>query len=134
MKIETTFSCGDRAWVFTGEKAELLTIGQVRVEVTDSPGIEQSGIQFDNFKPQASRKEQYMCLETGIGSGSLYALGEHIFATEAECLTANAERVQQIEAQKREEAEWERRYLLSQEAELRAKLARIEAMKEGAPA
>ena len=134
MMIETAFNCGDRAWVFTGDRAQLLTIGHVRVEITDSPGIEQVGIQFDNFKPQSCRKEQYMCVETGIGSGSLYTLGEHIFATEAECLAANAERIEQVEAEKRRQEEWERRRLLREESDLRAKLARIEAIKEGAPA
>lgn len=46
-----------------------LTIGQIRFEVTDSPGTDSM---FDNYKPQKGRVEQYMAVETGIGSGSVY--------------------------------------------------------------
>src|SRR5690348_13010147 len=78
MKIETTFSCGDRAWVFHNGRAVQLTIGQVQVVHTDSPGMEQPDIQFDNYAKQQDHKEAYMCVESGIGSGSVYTLGEHI--------------------------------------------------------
>jgi len=52
----------------------------IRIEITDSPG--RSGEElFDNFKPQKSYKEQYMCVETGIYSGYVYKLGKDVFAT-----------------------------------------------------
>ena len=36
-----------------------------------------------------------MCVETGIGSGQVYTLDKQLFATEAECVAANAERIAQ---------------------------------------
>jgi hypothetical protein len=89
MKIETKFSNGDEvygvqrpyindSWQVIGP----MTIGQVRVEVTDSPGIEGETM-FDNYKEQKSAKEVYMCIETGIGSGTLHD-GERLFATKSE--------------------------------------------------
>lgn len=129
MNITTTFSCGDLAWVLHNGRPTRLTIGQVRVEHTDSPGISQAGITFDNFAAQKSHTESYMCVDTGIGSGSVYTLGESIFATEQECIAANAERLA------REKAEHERRRklrimdALSSEGYHRERLAEIEAMK-----
>ncbi len=70
---------------------EQLTIGQVRVAITESPGTddERGGIKstdgtgFSNYSPISKREEQYMCIETGIGSGSIYDV-ENLFVTEAE--------------------------------------------------
>ncbi len=86
MDIKTTFSNGDKAWVFTYAGTPIVgeaTIGQVRITITESKGREGEEM-FDNFKPQSDREEQYMCEETGIGSGCIYTLGENIFATEEE--------------------------------------------------
>lgn len=77
MHIETTFNCGDSAWCITMTGIQQLTIGEIRVTVTDSPGYEDS--MFDNYKPQKNYEEWYMCVETGIGSGSLYEMGRTIF-------------------------------------------------------
>ena len=93
MKIETTFSNGDTvygiqkeyqtdSWFVIGP----LTIGQVRVKVTESPGINGEDT-FDNFMAQHDREEQYMCVETGIGSGNLYNV-ESLFASKAEAKKA----------------------------------------------
>lgn len=91
MKIETTFSPGDKAWTSTGGIAREVTIGQVRVEITDTPGINGGciepaapSISFDNYAPKQEREESYMAIETGIGSGSVYTLGVHIFVSRAE--------------------------------------------------
>ena len=103
MDIETKFSNGDSVygiqktyntddWQVIGP----LTIGQVRVEVTDSPGIEGEEV-FDNYKAQKETIEQYMCVETGVGSGTLH-YAERLFSTrdeastEAEKLTAKLDR------------------------------------------
>lgn len=59
-----------------------LTLGEVRVVVTDSPGIEGEET-FDNFKPQKDRKETYMAIETGIGTGNNYNAND-LFATREE--------------------------------------------------
>lgn len=92
MKIETMFSAGDMAWCVTERGVEHLTIGQVRVEVTESPGT--GDTIFDNYKPQSGYKEQYMCVETGIGSGNVYTLGETIFGTEKEAMSAHSARLE----------------------------------------
>lgn len=91
MTIHTALSCGDKAWaVFVAQKRiQELTIGQVRVEYTDSKGVnggrindKYPDIAFDNYKPKHGVEEVYMCVETGIGSGSLYHFGKHIFQTQ----------------------------------------------------
>lgn len=86
MKIETRFSNGDKIWVCWPGKENgpsELTVGKVQVTVTESPGRDGEEI-FDNYKPQSSYEECYMCVETGIGSGSVYTLGVHAFATKEE--------------------------------------------------
>jgi hypothetical protein len=79
MQITTRFNLGDRAFVTYDGVPRELTIGQVRVEATDSPGYGETI--FGNYQPQKGYVEQYMCVETGIGSGSLFTLGKHIFGT-----------------------------------------------------
>lgn len=129
MKIETTFSCGDRAWVCRDGEVRQLTIGQVRVEITDSAGVDQEGIKFDNYAACKGYREQYMCVETGIGSGSLYEIGVCIFASKDECESANAERIAERAAENLENERRNRERLLNQESELRSRLAWIEAIK-----
>lgn len=88
MNIQTKFCCGDKAWAIGYRSGYYFpfcgTIGQIKVEITNSPGREGEEI-FDNYKPQTSRIEQYMLVESGIGSGSVYTFGEHIFETKLEC-------------------------------------------------
>lgn len=131
MKIETEFSCGDKGFVWDGDGGvRLLTVGEVRVIVTDTPGIEQDGIQFDNYKAASAYKEEYMCVETGIGSGSLYTLGVHIFREESDCIAANAENIARVKADREDRAKRQRDGVLSREASLRRQLAEIEALKQ----
>lgn len=94
MNIQTKFCCGDKAWAigWSESRGRFLfcgTIGQIRVEVTDSPGIPGETI-FDNYKATKKRVESYMLVETGIESGIVYTLGEHIFETKLECEAAIA--------------------------------------------
>ena len=81
MKIETKFSNGDivyglqiesytNKWRVIGP----MTIGQVRVEITDSPGIDGEEV-FSNYMAQKNEAEEYMCVETGIGTGTLHPVG-----------------------------------------------------------
>jgi hypothetical protein len=73
--------------------ARKLTIGQVRIELTDSPGtanqwgdvLSTDGNGFTNYSPVQKREEAYMCIETGLGSGSVYPVDD-LFYTEAEAL------------------------------------------------
>lgn len=111
MKIVTRLSPGDVAYVTSGNYGEgpieTRTIGQVRVTVTDTPGLD--GMRnASNYSSQQDYVEEYMCVETGIGSGSIYTLGKHLFATEKEALA-------QVERNKAEHAkalaereEWQR--------------------------
>jgi len=97
MKINTKFSCGDKVWCilyhgFDGKAVEL-TVGYICVRVTDSSGVnggavepEAPEIQFDNYKPQKKYEEEYMMIETGIGSGQVYRLGHGCFSTKEEAL------------------------------------------------
>ena len=90
MTIKTKFDLGDVVWHVNKIRCcmQKLTLGQVRVEVTNSPGYD--GTIFDNFKKQSGRKESYMAMETGIGSGYVYN-AEDLYAIEAE-----AREVQQV--------------------------------------
>ena len=93
MRIETKFSNYDivygvqkqyttDSWLVIGP----LTIGQVRVEVTDSDGIEGEDT-FSNYMAKKGTKEQYMCVETGIGTGTLHP-AEQLFSSKAEAKQA----------------------------------------------
>jgi len=90
MVINTKFSNGDyvyHVWPYDWPSkitsvSRMMTIGQVRVEITNSPGREGEEM-FDNYKPQHKYAEEYMCVETGIGSGTLYKV-EDLFATKKE--------------------------------------------------
>ncbi len=78
MIIQTKFNNGDKVHVITRTGAGTrivsgpLTIGQISATVTSTPGI--PGLIFENYLPQASYCEEYMCIETGVGSGQLYQL------------------------------------------------------------
>ena len=100
MKLESTFSPGDSAWIVRqGYEPEMVTIGLVRIEIIDTPGIDQSDsdVQFDNYKAKKSRKEQYMCIETGIESGTVYILDEHIFTNEQDALKVANKQKEEVE-------------------------------------
>lgn len=129
MKIETRLNCGDRAWVFGEHGSVQLTVGQLVAKVTDSPGIEQHGIVFDNYAPQKEYREEYMCVETGIGSGSVYTLGEHIFATKEECDAANAERAARRESERLRNERLKKESLIEQAAYFKRQLELAEAAK-----
>lgn len=93
MTINTAANIGDKIW--TQYHSVPLTIGQIRVCLTDSRGInggdpEGIGVEFHNYMPQKEYVEEYMCEETGIGSGSVYTLGESAFLTKDEMEKAKA--------------------------------------------
>jgi hypothetical protein len=82
MILSTQFNLGDKVFSSYGNVVEELTIGQVRKCVTKSAGIPGETL-FDNYKEQEGEKEEYMCVETGIGSGAVYD-GGRIFRTKEE--------------------------------------------------
>ena len=53
-----------------------LTVGQIRVTETLPTGR--------YFADDPCYKEEYMCVETGVGSGTIWTYGKNIFATEEE--------------------------------------------------
>lgn len=79
MIITTKFSCGDVIYVvgrFDIRSSQFcispaMLIGQIRIKHTDSPGIPGEDT-FDNYMPQSDYEESYMCVESGIGSGSIF--------------------------------------------------------------
>jgi len=98
MIIKTKFSNGDVVYGvgYPRRPGDIfpigpMTVGRVRVEITDSPGVEGETM-FDNYKPQSGREETYMCVETGIGTGTIHSDYE-LFATreesEAHCKKTN---------------------------------------------
>ena len=94
MELKTRFSNGEKIYIAqmqkTGKRVPFLgTVGMVRVEVVESPGRFGETL-FDNYKPQSGYKEEYMLVETGIRSGSIFTLGENIFANLEECEEAIA--------------------------------------------
>lgn len=83
MILESKFNIGDIVWTRIEYNGEVkidgpFTIGMVRVELVDSPGIPGEEI-FDNYKPQKNKKEEYMLVETGISCGSVYKV-DQLFA------------------------------------------------------
>lgn len=88
MHIETKFSNGDKVYALEpgGSYEGPFTVGKVQVEIVDSPGIE-GETTFSNFMPQKKYREQYMLVETGIGSGTCY-LAENLYSAPGEAAKA----------------------------------------------
>ena len=138
MKLDTALSCGDKVWAFSGGHCFQYTVGQVRIQYTSSQGLE-DGQYFhgtivsnggENHGPLPAHYEEcYMCVETGIGSGSIHTIGKTIFLTKEDCLNGSAkeiERLAEVAAYRKAQA---RKDLLSQEEGARRLLANIEAEK-----
>lgn len=143
MLIETKLSCGDTGYIYRpGLTKEVpghavgLTIGQVRVEFTKSSGLKRGQVfqgcvlSSDNTLPKnAEYREMYMCVETGIGSGSVFEFGKTIFLTKEEALKSGEEESERLRQYFISEEIRKRDELLREERAVRAKLARIEAAK-----
>lgn len=89
------------SWPQWRVRSELLTIGMIQLRVIDRSGAD-NGEPFDNTNPaKAARmnedEENYMCWETGVGSGSVHHV-EDLFGSredaqlEAEARTERARR------------------------------------------
>lgn len=144
MHIETKLSVGDKGWTFDGTHVRQRTIGQIRIEYTQSDGIGDgymeggvicsSGDEYaTNYAPMPPKLiESYMCVETGIGSGSIYTFGETMFLTEEDCRIKCAEAIQKKAEADAARKQREREQALSEEPLLRLRLARIEELKAAA--
>lgn len=75
MQINTRFSCGDTIYV-TYDKSTILgpfTIGLVSFRYKAAQDGPDPDSIFDNLRRQQEQRQvEYMCFETGIGSGSLW--------------------------------------------------------------
>lgn len=87
MDFKSAFNIGDKVWIVHHDLPALVTIGKIIIEHTDSPGISDEEL-FDNYKSQKNYKESYMCVETGIESGSVWELNKNIFSTHDKCFKA----------------------------------------------
>lgn len=135
-RYQTAFAPGDKGWVYFDAGARQLTVGKVMFIHTRSPGSNEHlggifSIDNDgttNYDPtEDSFKEECMCAETGIGSGTIYTVGQHIFVTEDACRAAYAEH---IELQKKQAAEKLEREIASaelREDSLKRELAELQA-------
>lgn len=99
MRIDTKFAPGDKVWVLYDGLPREVTVGQVRVVVTDSPGLGETD--WQNYRAQSGRLEEYMCVETGVGSGTVYTLGQSVFGTRDECVEVQKDLVAKALAEKK---------------------------------
>ena len=98
MLLNTKFSLGDKVYAAYGKEAHgPLTIGMVRAEIIDSPGRPGEDL-FSNYLPQKGGHNEYMCVETGIRSGSCYA-EDRIFYTLEEAQNKLKEVTEAFEAE-----------------------------------
>lgn len=81
MDIQWDFNTGDKVWVISSKRnkgnvlvwellEEQLTIGEIQITYTNSEGFDDTI--FDNYKSKSRFEVRYMCVETGIGSGTVY--------------------------------------------------------------
>jgi len=85
MQISTTFSIGDKGWVYDGDcGAKQITIANICVKVLNSSTEKETeGNVF-----WCGYEEWYMGLENQFGSGISYQMGRTIFPTKAKCMIA----------------------------------------------
>lgn len=127
MIYNTKLSCGDTAWIYYGhyqEGPQTATVAKIIVEE-----VKYVNRDPDDYQAKEGYTEKYMCLETGVGSGTVHTFGEHIFLTKEDCVAAYAERIKEVT---KAEAEWvarEKRDKLAREDYLRSQLAEIEQIK-----
>jgi hypothetical protein len=120
-EFKTNLELGKKAYVVRGSFdfwIEEMTVGQVRVTRT-----------LPHARPYNDEcyTEEYMCIETGVGSGNVYKYGKNIFANEKDA-QAGVIKHQQIAYKKRAERE---KYLMEQEEYKRRKeIAQLKKLKE----
>ena len=80
MNLTSSLDIGEIGWCLEDCLILPLTVGLIRLELIDSPGMK-GGELYSNYRPQKSFKEEYMCVEGGIGVGRVYTFGKDIFKT-----------------------------------------------------
>lgn len=107
--ITTKLKLGGYAFCVSGgldPEIKRLTIGQIRVIETLPTS------RF--YEHDTCYKEEYMCVETGVGSGQVWEYGKNIFATEQEAQHGVISHQQAAYKQRAERDAWQ-----TQEAERR---------------
>lgn len=112
----TKLKLGGKAFVVRGgidPYIEELTVGQIRV-IETLPNQR-------SFTDDPCYLEEYMCIETGVGSGSIWKYGRNIFATENEARHGDVEHQQRAYKER-----LERDTRRAEEAEIRKNLDLIQ--------
>ena len=103
---------------------EALTVGQIRV-IETLPSI-------NRFRSEPCYQEEYMCIETGVGSGNVWEYGKNIFATESEAQSGVIAHQQAAYKQRAERDAAENERLERRRQEDLATLARLKSEYEAA--
>ena len=128
MRFSTKLDLGQKVFVVDGSLDPIkreVTVGQVRVIETHPAYYRSCG-----WKHDAVYKEEYMCVETGVGSGRIYHYGWDIFATEVEADRGLEAAKQRCYLQRKERDENMAKWKAQQEAEDRRRLAELKAKYE----
>jgi hypothetical protein len=93
----TKLKLGGKAFGVNGDldpTIQCLTVGQIRVTKTMP--------RARSFSEDPCYKEEYMCVETGVGSGTIWTYGKNIFATKDEAQNGVIVRQQAVFKQRAE--------------------------------
>lgn len=118
----TKLKLGGKAFVVEGGLdpcALVMTVGQIRV-IETLPKCR-------SFEGDVCYKEEYMCVETGVGCGTVYTYGKSIFATEEEARFGVIARQQEAYKQR---AERDAARAKAEESARRRELAELSRLRE----
>lgn len=124
----TKLKLGGEAFGVTGgldPTVQRLTVGRVCVTET------LPGARF--FIEEPYYKEEYMCVETGVGSGTVWTYGKNIFATEADAQAGVIAHQQMVHKQRAERDTFRAQEAERQRSSDLRTLARLKQQYEAAP-
>ena len=116
----TNLSLGDMAYGVAGwpdPRVQYLTVGQIRVTET-APKARSYG-------DDPCYKEEYMCLETGVGSGTIWEYGKNIFSNLKDAEAGVIKQQQAAWKERAERAAAKAKYEAEKEASELAQLRRL---------
>lgn len=114
-EFKSHIDLGKTAYVVRGSLdywVEKMTVGQVTIKRT---------LPKARFYDDKLYEENYMCIETGVGSGNVYEYGKNIFSTEEEAKKSVIEHQQKAYKEKANRD----KYLAEQEANKREREIRL---------
>jgi hypothetical protein len=131
MQFTTKLNLGQRVFILSDDtiRAHITeaTVGQLRVTEVHPSHYRPCGWETD-----AIYKEEYMCVESGIGSGRIYTYGRDIFATHEEAERGRVARDQQLYFNRKEHEERQAKERARREAQERRQLEELKAKYEAA--